>query len=231
MNRHEPYEDYLAAQNFAQDAINAVNPEFSTNFLKILEFCFKYPDDVSGLHATVPKLSGVWIEKKAESFVNQRGAPKPSLTSNLPDPLIATISEKYFGVPSENIDSLLKHHKMAMAAENVTGNLLEEYVATNMEPLGWIWCSGMMIKGTDFIKFPSESTEKPILLQIKNRSNSENSSSSSIRVGTTIEKWYRLEAETGITRWQVFPDAMGMKLMSEDKFQDFAISRITEWKS
>ena len=231
MNRRAPYEDFLAAQDFAQEAINAVNPEFSTNFLKVLEFCFKYPDDVSGLHSTTPKLSGAWIEKKAQSFVTQRRTVKPSMTSNLPDPLIATISEEYFGVASENIEGLLKHHKIAMAAENVTGNLLEEYIAKNMEPLGWIWCSGTMIKGTDFIKFPNTSTEKPILLQIKNRSNSENSSSSSIRVGTTIEKWYRLEAETGNTRWQVFPDPDGLTLMSEVKFQAFASSRITEWKS
>jgi len=231
MNKREPYNDYLTAESFATEAINAVKPEFSTNFLKVLEFCFKYPEDVSGLHSSTPKLSGAWIEKKAESYVNQRHTTKPSLTSNLADPLIATISEEYFGIAPEKIDGLLKHHKIAMAAENVTGNLLEEYIATIMEPLGWIWCSGTMIKGTDFIRFPTESTGKPILLQIKNRSNSENSSSSSIRVGTTIEKWYRLEAETGNTRWNLFPDVKGIKLLSEEKFREFAISRITEWKS
>jgi len=118
-----------------------------------------------------------------------------------------------------------------MAAENVTGNLLEEYIATVMEPLGWIWCSGTMIKGTDFIKFPTAHNQKPILLQIKNRSNSENSSSSSIRIGTTIEKWYRLEAESGITRWNLFPDAQGVKLLSEENFKAFAIARISDWKS
>lgn len=34
------------------------------------------------------------------------------------------------------------------------------------------------------------------LLQIKNKSNTENSSSSAIRTGTTIKKWYRLGTRT-----------------------------------
>jgi hypothetical protein len=116
-----------------------------------------------------------------------------------------------------------------MAAENVTGSLLEEYIATVMEPLGWIWCSGKMIKASDFIRFPAKNTGKPHLLQVKNRSNSENSSSSSIRKGTTIDKWYRLEAVSGATRWDNFPDSQGKKSLSEVKFHEFVKDRIAEW--
>jgi hypothetical protein len=116
-----------------------------------------------------------------------------------------------------------------MAAENVTGSLLEEYIASVMEPLGWVWCSGKMVKASDFIKFPSVQTGKPHLLQVKNRSNSENSSSSAIRKGTTIDKWHRLEAETGVTRWDKFPDPQGKKSLSEAKFQEFVKDRIAEW--
>jgi hypothetical protein len=229
MDPKKPYATYADALAFATAEINKIDPNYSTNFLKILEFCFKYVEDAGGLHASKPKLSQKWIETKAEKFVVERYTAKPSPTLNIPDPLIGIISEEYFGIDSIDIENLLNHHKVAMAAENVTGSLLEEYIATVMEPLGWIWCSGKMVKASDFIKFPVAKTDKPHLLQVKNRSNSENSSSSSIRIGTTIDKWYRLEAETGATRWDNFPDPQGKKSLSEAKFQEFVKDRIAEW--
>ena len=230
MNAKVPYENFESAKKFAKEAICTVDSEFEENFLKVLEFCFQYPEDVSGINGS-PKLSGKWIEKKANAFVNQRYTNKPSTTLNIPDPLITTISQDYFDIENESLEELLVHHKIAMAAENVTGSLLEEYIATVMESLDWIRCSGTLITGTDFIKFPKVSGNKPVLLQIKNRSNSENSSSASIRKGTTIEKWYRLEAETGVTRWDEFPEADAKKLLSEAMFHEFAKERITEWKA
>ena len=230
MDMKVPFEDFESAKKFAELAIALVDSKFEANFLKVLEFCFQYPEDVSGI-AGSPKLSGKWIEKKANAFVNERYTKKPSTTLNIPDPLITTISEEYFNVENDNLEELLEHHKIAMAAENVTGSLLEEYIATVMEHLDWVRCSGTLITGTDFIKFPKVAGNKPVLLQIKNRSNSENSSSASIRKGTTIEKWYRLEAQTGITRWDEFPETDAKKLLSEAKFHEFAKGRIAEWKA
>lgn len=61
-----------------------------------------------------------------------------------------------------------------------------------MGPLyGWIWCNGNVLRAIDFC-----SSDGAVLLQIKNKSNTENSSSSAIRTGTTIEKWYRLGTRT-----------------------------------
>ena len=60
------------------------------------------------------------------------------------------------------------------------------------------------MKSVDFIKVASK--EEARLLQIKNRSNSENSSSSAIRRGTIIEKWYRTNSTNGKTRWDLLPE-------------------------
>jgi hypothetical protein len=78
-----------------------------------------------------------------------------------------------------------------MGAENLVGDLLERYLASVLEPHGWIWCSGAMVKAVDFILPPSTSGGAWRMLQVKNRDNSENSSSSAIRAGTEIEKWHR----------------------------------------
>ena len=229
MDPTKPYSSFSDALAFATAEINKVDPAYCKNFLLILEFCFKYVKDAGGLHSSKPKLSQKWIEAKAKQFVDERYTVKPTTTLNIPDALIGVISEEYFGVESVDIDKLLDNHKIAMAAENITGSLLEEYIATVMEPLGWIWCSGKMVKASDFIKFSSVKSVKPHLLQVKNRSNSENSSSSSIRKGTTIDKWHRLEATSGATRWHKFPDKEGKEMLSEEKFLEFVRDRITKW--
>ena len=229
MDSKKPYATYAEALEFATEEINKWDPNYCASFLKILEFCFQYTEDAGGLNSSRPKLSPNWIETKAEKFVTERYTNKPASTLNIPDPLIGIISEEYFGIDSVDIEKLLTNHKIAMAAENVTGSLLEEYIATVMEPLGWIWCSGKMVKASDFIRFPAKKNDKPHLLQVKNRSNSENSSSSNIRKGTTIDKWYRLEAVSGATRWDNFPDSQGKKSLSEAKFHEFVKDRIAEW--
>jgi hypothetical protein len=117
-----------------------------------------------------------------------------------------------------------------MAAEQIIGQLLEEYIASKVEELGWIWCTGKMIKATDFIKFPMEAESQIVLLQIKNRSNSENSSSAAIRKGTEIKPWYRIDAETGETRWENFPDILENDNLNEDGFREFIKGKIQIWR-
>lgn len=78
-----------------------------------------------------------------------------------------------------------------MSAENIQGNLLEQYIASKVRPYGFLWCEGNVLRAIDFCN-----TDGSCLLQIKNKSNTENSSSSNIREGTTIEKWFRLGTST-----------------------------------
>ena len=107
-----------------------------------------------------------------------------------------------------------------MAAENIIGELLEMYIdnMSRVTSAGWCRAYGDVVKGVDFVK---SSPSGWILLQIKNRDNSENSSSSAIRSGTNIIKWFRTFSRTGNTNWSNFPDDMLKSQMSENGFRIF----------
>ncbi|NLR46309.1 SinI family restriction endonuclease [Priestia megaterium] len=89
----------------------------------------------------------------------------------------------------------LESHQILMAIENIQGHLLEDYIASVIcQPLyGFIWCDGQTIKAADFCKKTVvNNTPELKLIQIKNKYNTENSSSSKIREDTPIEIWHRL---------------------------------------
>lgn len=118
----------------------------------------------------------------------------------------------------------MEYHRASMAAENKVGELLEAYLATRLEPKGWFWCSCNILKGVDFYKPGSP----VVLLQVKNRSNSENSSSEKIRetlekggCPVKISKWYRTESSTGDTCWNDLEGNPRGELASEEEFHKF----------
>ena len=98
-------------------------------------------------------------------------------------------------------------HNLFMSAENIQGNLLEEFISINILPFGFYWCNGNVLRAIDFCN-----SNGSLLLQIKNKNNTENSSSSNIRVGTSIKKWFRLGSKTmnGIKvpsyKWSILND-------------------------
>ncbi len=117
-----------------------------------------------------------------------------------PDPAVDEVLKAYKQVPPEDLNRIGEAHRMSMQAENIVGQLLEAYVADLLESKGWIWCCGETMRSVDFLKDGDGGETR--LLQIKNRDNSENSSSAAIREGTKIEKWYRSNSRTGETRWE-----------------------------
>jgi hypothetical protein len=131
-----------------------------------------------------------WVKKYHESFINPPSTRQAEPKSSCSDPSITNIVKIIKEIPEEDNDEIQtyeKIHNLFMSAENVQGNLLEEYISQNVRPYGFIWCQGTVLKSIDFCN-----TSGTLLLQIKNRSNTENSSSLRVRDGTTIEKWYRL---------------------------------------
>lgn len=62
-----------------------------------------------------------------------------------------------------------------MCAENYAGNLLERYLDSVLRKNDWCWCCGDFVKAIDFIG--KDDNGKWQALQIKNRDNTENSSS------------------------------------------------------
>lgn len=139
-----------------------------------------------------------------------------------PDPAVDEVLKAYKNVPPEDLQRMGDGHRLSMQAENIVGQLLESYVARLLESHGWIWCCGETMRSVDFLKDGEESEIR--FLQIKNRDNSENSSSAAIREGTKIEKWYRSNSRTGETRWdklQEYCEADEADRCTEEGFYNF----------
>jgi len=108
-----------------------------------------------------------------------------------------------------------------MSAENIQGLLLEEFLAEQLADYGWYCCWGESVRHVDFCNIDGS------LLQVKNRSNSENSSSSRVRINQPIEKWYRVDARTGSYRWSYFNDKYNTNRFSEENFVIFVQQVLT----
>lgn len=137
----------------------------------------------------------------------------------------------------EKFHEAAKSHKIFMAVENKFGEILEEYVASKLQEDGWIWCAGSLVKGIDIIKKDGENWK---LLQIKSRSNTENSSSKKIReyikdrTGSEIQSWYRLNVNPKIDaspiEWNVLESLLGVQGFSEEGFQSFFADKYSKSK-
>lgn len=156
--------------------------------------------------------------KLFNKFCKGREIKCPSYPKTIQDDFIKIILKEYYN--SDNVNEWIEIHRKSMSAENILGTYLEIYIASVIEEHGWIWCSGEIVKSIDFIKRTNGSWKK---LQIKNRSNSENSSSNKIRKGTDIKKWFRSNATTGKTMWENFPDDELTKILSEKNFVEFVV--------
>ena len=145
---------------------------------------------------------------------------KPASTTA--DPAIDVILKAFAGI--DDTATVSTQHRQAMAAENLLGSLLERYLASMLEPHGWVWCAGNTVRSVDFL-----SSDLRVALQVKNRDNSENSSSSAIRRGTTINKWFRIYSASGRTNWAQFPAQVTGIQPSEEGFyayiQAYALRR------
>ena len=109
-----------------------------------------------------------------------------------------------------------------MDAENRFGYYLEEFIYNNIKKKNWIWCTGSILRGIDFIKKDTKNKNEPwIMLQIKNSDNSENSSSNKIRKGTNIKKWFRRFSMRNDTNWDKLIDITSCNDLSEDSFLKF----------
>ena len=167
----------------------------------------------------------------ADRFAASRIARSPQEPATVPDSLVSVILNKYFGVAESELAVVTKQHSLAMAAENIVGDILERYIASVLEPHGWVWCSGEVVKKIDFLAPSLADSGKFLGVQVKNRDNSENSSSSSVRDGTAIVKWFRTFSRTGKTNWDAFPELKPKIKLSEEAFQEFAKSYLEKLKT
>lgn len=225
----------LSYLDLARQAIKEVNPELTEKFLAIVEFSYTEPDlayrrrkstKSNSEPSTTDLEHYLFLANKFNRGRIREGLPQPS---TIPDPVLPLIMHYGYGEPEKDLCRLVEGHRTAMVAENMIGELLERYLDSVLED-SWIWCAGGVVKHVDFIQRPSTPNDPWKALQIKNRDNTENSSSKLVRNGTEISKWYRTKSRSGETMWEKFPLENKKLTLSEKGFQAFAKNLILEYK-
>jgi len=197
-------------------------PDFVSKLVVIATFLIENPElapkPLTGDHFG----SEIYWERLAKKFVKGRSPKEPREPETIPDSMLSVILHEYFKLEADSIPNVMKEHSLSMAAENIVGDLLERYIASVLEAYDWVWCSGEVVKKVDFLAAKKGQASVWIPLQVKNRDNSENSSSASVRDGTDIVKWFRTFSRTGETNWNAFPESIENVVLSESGFEQFA---------
>jgi hypothetical protein len=199
-----------------QNILEQHDQELSEAHRTILAVCYQNPDlapSPKGKVKTAEELAQAWLKKYSAGFtsrISQRISQPPTTVA---DPIIsAIIVAKLKELTLEQLEKINYAHRLSMSAENIQGLLLEEFLAEQLADYGWYCCWGESVKPVDFCNIDGS------LLQVKNRSNSENSSSSRVRIDRPIEKWYRVNASNGQYRWSQLNDKYGTERFSEENF-------------
>jgi SinI restriction endonuclease len=214
----------------AEEVMNRHNPSLSKKFGILISFLVDNPDS----YAAKKRKSKIVVDseeffvRQAKIFINSRELRAPNPPATVPDEMVSFIINKYFDVPTSELEKAVELHSLCMGAENLIGDILERYIASVVEPHGWVWCSGSIIKAVDFIY--KKKDDQWIALQVKNRDNSENSSSSGVRDGTTIEKWFRCFSKKQGDNWNNFPNIVNANL-SEADFRDYVAEYLKKIKT
>jgi SinI restriction endonuclease len=221
------------AEAVAQLAMSEISPPLADGFVALIRFLSAYPECASSMRGKeAPEVgSEGYIRAAAKNFANGRDPKRPTPPDTIPDEMVSFVLEHYFDVPAQSLDRAKHEHALSMGAESIVGDLLERYLASVLEPHGWIWCSGSLVKAVDFVLPPTKRGLPWRLLQVKNRDNSENSSSSAIRKGTNIEKWHRTFSRKSGSNWDAFPDKTAKDTLSEKGFRTFVESYLQRLKA
>jgi len=124
---------------------------------------------------------------------------------------------------------MITAHRLAMSAENIIGNMLELFLFEELKANGWSAAWGSAISHVDFC------SEEGKLLQVKNRDNSENSSSKTVRDDNNILFWYRSKSKSEETNWPelyriIGDDNPAVSRLTEEKFREFIVKITREIK-
>ena len=190
-------------------------------FIEICRFLSDNPDRLSWRSKNKPSIADIQgLNALAAKFFNGfRRSDFPAEPRTIPDEMVSIVMQYAYGYSPEQCQKIKIEHQYSMCAENCVGSLLERYLDSVLRPQGWYWCCGDFVKAIDFIS--KDRNGKWLALQIKNRDNTENSSSSAIRNGTQIQKWFRSFSKKGGTNWDNLPELMQGYELSELGFIDF----------
>lgn len=201
------------------------------SFFQVFNFLADNPDRISWRSKkNVPSVeTQAGLEILAERYFSAYNKSDfPAVSGTVPDEMVSIVMQEAYGYSQEQCEQIKIEHQHSMCAENCVGALLERYLDSVLRAHNWHWCCGDFVKAIDFVSKTDDG--KWVALQIKNRDNSENSSSSAIRSGTEIEKWFRSFSKTGKTNWNNLPKLMQGYNLSEQGFVDFVKSYLREQK-
>lgn len=207
-----------------QNAFSQQDQPFLEAHRTILTACYRNPGLSPTLKgSTLDDLAQSWLKKYSDSYENRISRRISQPPKTVADPIVNTIiNARLTRLTSDHLEQIQYAHRLSMSAENIQGLLLEEFLAEQLDEYGWYCCWGESVRHVDFCNVDGS------LLQVKNRSNSENSSSSRVRISQPIEKWYRVDARTGSYRWSYFNDKYGTTRFSEENFAMFVQQILTE---
>lgn len=210
------------AQRLAPELGIAWDTSISVVFTAIVNDPERTPRNIGSANDTAELAIGKWLQKYQkgkEGRASQRISNPPG---TIADPIIEhIIGSRIPRLSQSDLEQITYAHRLGMSAENILGLILEEYLAVNLAKYGWHCAWGETVRSVDFVH------EDGRLLQIKNRSNSENSSSSAVRAGTTIEKWYRIKANKVEYMWDSLNQICKTDILSEDSFISFTREMIS----
>jgi hypothetical protein len=160
-----------------------------------------------------------WTFKYINGYKNRPSQRTSNPIGTRHDPILDDIISARIQNTREDLEAIKYGHRLAMSAENITGSLLEVYIAMALIKHNWHCCWGETMKSIDFCNANDQ------LLQVKNSDNSENSSSKTVRDGTEILHWFRRFSRTGASNWPALNDLVKIKndseKLSEDSFRKF----------
>ncbi len=222
--------DITLARKVSSTYCNNTNSEngLVESFSQICNFLADNQDRISWRGKSIPSVNTqAGLEILAERyFSSYRKSDFPAAPGTVPDEMVSIVMQEAYGYSVEQCEEIKIEHQHSMCAENCVGALLERYLDSVLRPHGWHWCRGDFVKAIDFVRKNNDGTW--LALQIKNRDNSENSSSSAIRNGTPIQKWFRSFSKSGATNWEHLPELMRGYTLNEDGFIAFARQYLEE---
>lgn len=215
--------------DWAKSEIQRHNKNFEKNYLGLLRFLSANPSFVVKLRGNNPPRFGTreYFVKTADMFAAGRVITPPINSGKTSDPLLGSLFQQLNSCTTSEVENAIRIHADFMVLENKVGKILEHYLSSRLEPLGWIWCSGDFVEKVDFIKLVSGDNYE--FLQVKNKDVTENSSSAKGR--GDVPKWARLKGKKAIADWDNFPDLEARKLISEADFLEYGKSIGHDWLS
>lgn len=197
---------YFPASNDLEQYLNSRfnhQEEHSDKFKIIVKVGFQYdilnePPPKQAIKGDTKERYIDWLYKKyLNGISNKSDVRVGKAMGTKPDKLVDLIVGTFLGLKEKELEDVSLKHRLSMQAENVIGNLLEEYLETELSKLGWVCCYGEVLEHSDLCH------PDGFVLQVKNRDNTENNASKSIRNGRPyIKMWFRSYNKTGRTNWE-----------------------------